>query len=276
MPVVRSGGVDIDYEVVNPGGKGVPVFLITGLGGVRGVWGLQLEDFSRNRPLVLHDHRGTGKSAKPRGAYSVRLMAQDVAAIMDALKMPKAHFVGSSTGGAINQVLCIDHPGRVQTASIVSSWPRSDAFFLRQFTMRKRVLLEMGWEAYTRLSAVTLHSPRYFTDHFGEIEKKENEQIRNAPPAEVMAERIDCIIAHDEWDRLGRIRAPVLVLVARDDVTTPPYYSEQLARLIPGAQLRVFEDGGHFVYIARPKEFNAAVRDFIRRNEPPLGAGGGS
>ncbi|MBI4252461.1 MAG: alpha/beta fold hydrolase [Candidatus Tectomicrobia bacterium] len=276
MPVVRSGGVDIDYEVVNPGGKGVPVFLISGLNGVRVSWGLQREAFSQGRPLVLHDHRGTGKSAKPRGAYSVRLMAGDVAAVMDALKIPKAHFVGSSTGGAINQVLCIDHPNRVQSASIVSSWPRGDAYFKRQFAMRKRVLLEMGWEAYTRLSAVTLNSPRFFTEHFAEIEKKENENLAGTPPAEIMAERIDCIMAHDEWDRLGEVRAPVLVLVARDDATTPPYYSEQLARLIPGAELRVLGDGGHFVYVARAAEFNAAVLDFMRRHEPRMPASGGS
>jgi aminoacrylate hydrolase len=273
---VRSGGVDIDYEVVNPGGKGTPVFLISGLNGARVSWGLQREAFSQNRPLILHDHRGTGKSAKPKGAYSVRLMAEDVIAVMDTLKIPKAHFVGSSTGGAISQVLCIDHPDRVQSSAIVSSWPRCDAYFKRQFTMRKRVLLEMGWEAYTRLSAITLNSPRFFTEHFEEIEKKENEALAAPPPAEIMAERIDCIIAHDEWDRLGRIQAPVLVLVARDDVTTPPYYSEQLVRLIPGAVLRVFEDGGHFVYVARAREFNAAVLDFIRRNEPKASAGSGS
>ena len=276
MPVVRSGGVDIDYEVVNPGGKGVPVFLISGLGGARGPWAAQVEDFSRNRPLVLHDHRGTGKSGKPCGAYSVRLMAEDVIAIMDALKIPKAHLVGSSTGGAINQVLCIGHPDRVQSASIVSSWPRSDAFFKRQFTMRKKVLLELGWETYTKLSAITLNSAKFLNDNIGEFEKKEAEAIRTAPPAEVMAERIDCIMAHDEWDRLGRIKAPVLVLVARDDATTPPYYSEQLVRLIPGAQLRVLEDGGHLVYIARAKEFNACVLDFIRRNEPRMSASSGS
>ncbi|MBI3127123.1 MAG: alpha/beta fold hydrolase [Candidatus Tectomicrobia bacterium] len=276
MPVVRSGGVDIDYEVVNPGGKGIPVFLISGLGGARAAWAAQAADFSQGRPLVLHDHRGTGKSGKPKGAYSVRLMAEDVLAVMDALRIPRAHLVGSSTGGAINQALCIDHPDRVQSAAIVSSWPRSDAFFKRQFAMRKKVLLELGWEAYTKLSAVTLNSPKFLNDHLEEFEKKEAEAIRAAPPAEVMAERIDCIMAHDEWDRLGRIKAPVLVLVARDDATTPLYYSEQLARLIPGAELRVFEEGGHLLYVPKAREFNACVLDFIRRHEPRMSASGGS
>jgi len=152
--------------------------------------------------------------------------------------------------------------------SIVSSCPRSDAFFIRQFTMRKRVLLEMGTEAYTRLSSFTLHSPRYFAENFEAIEKREEEQIRSAPPPEVMAERIDCIMAHDQMGRLGRIRAPVLVAVARDDAVTPLYYSQQLAQAIPGAELKVFEEGGHFVYLARAEEFNTAILGFIGHHEP--------
>jgi len=268
MPIVNSGGVDIDYEVLNPDAKTVPVFFISGLNGARSSWTSQLDAFSARGPVVLHDHRGTGKSAKPPGVYSVPNMAGDVAAVMDAVGAEKAHFVGSSTGGAIIQVLGIDHPDRVQSACICSSWPRSDAYFLRQFSVRKKILLEMGWEVYTRLSSFTLHSPAYFAEHHEAIEAKEDEQIANAPPAEIMAERIDCIMAHDQLGRLGRIRAPVLVAVGREDVVTPVYYSRQLAGAIPGAELKVFEEGGHFIYLSHAEEFNAAILDFIGRHEP--------
>ncbi|MDP7385712.1 MAG: alpha/beta hydrolase, partial [Nitrospinota bacterium] len=63
--------------------------------------------------------------------------------------------------------------------------------------------------------------------------KTEDERIQNAPPVEVAIERIDCIMAHDQLGRLGRIQAPVLVAVAKDDAVTPPPYSEQLAAAIP-------------------------------------------
>ena len=267
MPTVNSEGVSIDYEVINPGGSKTPAFLISGLGGVRASWTKQIDAFSSDRPLVLHDHRGTGKSDKPSGVYSVPNMAKDVAAVMDDLGMASAHLVGSSTGGAIIQVMCIDHPDRVKSASIVSSWPRSDAYFTRQFSVRKEVLLEMGWEAYTRFSTFTLHSPAFFADNFERIRAQESEAIRSAPPAEIMAERIDCIIAHDQLDRLGRIARPALVAVARDDVVTPLYYSRQLSGAIPGAELKIFEEGGHFVYLEKPDEFNEAVLEFIRRHD---------
>ncbi|MBT3351049.1 MAG: alpha/beta fold hydrolase [Nitrospinaceae bacterium] len=267
MPIVNSGGVDIDYEILNADSSATPVFFISGLGGGRESWPLQAEPFSKERPVVLHDHRGTGKSAKPPGVYSVPNMAGDVVAIMDDAGIPKAHLVGSSTGGAIIQIMCIDHPEKVQSAAITSSWPKSDAFFIRQFTMRKKILLELGWDDYTRISALSLHSPKFFTDNFSRIEDKENLMIKNAPPAEIMAERIDAIIAHDQIDRLGQITAPTLVAVAQDDACTPPYYSDQLVSKIPGAELHVFEWGGHFVYLANTEEFNRVIHAFIEKHD---------
>ena len=267
MPNVNSEGVAIDYEVINPDQTNTPVFLISGLGGIRASWTKQINAFSADRPLILHDHRGTGKSDKPSGVYSVPNMAKDITAIMDALEIEKAHLVGSSTGGAIIQVMCIDYPDRVKSGSIVSSWPKSDAYFTRQFSVRKQVLLEMGWETYTRFSTFTLHSPKFFTDNFHGIQLQENQSIANAPPAEIMAERIDCIIAHDQLDRLGQITSPVLVAVARDDIVTPLYYSQQLSDSIPNAELKIFDEGGHFVYLEKPIEFNESILEFIQRHD---------
>ena len=96
---------------------------------------------------------------------------------------------------------------------------------------------------------------------------QENQSIANAPPAEIMAERIECIIAHDQLDRLGQITSPVLVAVARDDVVTPLYYSYQLSDAIPGAELKIFDEGGHFVYLEKPVEFNESILEFIHLHD---------
>ncbi len=267
MPNAVSGGVDIDYEVLNPDAGGIPVFFISGLSGLRASWKNQIDAFIGRGTVVLHDHRGTGKSGKSPGVYTVPNMAGDMIAIMDDIGVEKGHFVGSSTGGAIIQVLCIDHPDRVQSAAICSSWAKADHFFERQFAMRKKVLVELGIEAYTKLSSISLHSPRSFNENYESIVKNEDERIRSAPSNEVAAERIDCIMAHDQLSRLGRIQVPVLVAVAGDDHCTPLYLSEQLAAAIPGAELKIFEEGGHFFYLSRAAEFNDMILGFIGRHE---------
>ena len=78
MGLVISDGVEIAYEILNSGGPGLPVFFIAGLGGARSSCMKQAVPFSNQRPVVLHDHRGTGNSAKPLGVYSVENMAADV------------------------------------------------------------------------------------------------------------------------------------------------------------------------------------------------------
>ena len=84
------------------------------------------------------------------------------------------------------------------------------------------------------------------------------------PPAEVLASRIDAIVAFDRRARLGEIRCPTLVVVAADDALTPPFYSEELAARIPDAKLVVLPTGGHFIPNLLPAEYNRAVGDFLR------------
>ena len=267
MATVESHGVIIDYEILNPERNETPVFFISGLGGIRSSWVKQLSPFMSRGPVVLHDHRGTGKSEKPSGVYSVEKMAEDIITIMDDLSIEKAHMVGTSTGGAIIQVLCIKFRKRIQSGVIASSWPKSDPYFIRQFEIRKEILLNMGWETHNRLSSFTLYSPEYFSNNFKEIQDNEERQLENMPPKEIMAERIDCIIKHDQLEELHKIQTPILVLVGREDFVTPVYYSEKIASLIPGSELKIFNKGGHFIYLTYPDDFNNTVLNFIKRNE---------
>jgi aminoacrylate hydrolase len=267
MATVDSGGVEISYEILNPDSPKVPVFFIAGLGGTRAMFFNQSPVFAADRPVVLHDHRGTGESAKPLGVYSVANMAADIIAIMDDAGIATAHMVGTSTGGAIIQILCLDYADRVQSAAICCSWPKSDAYFLRQFEMRKRVLAEMGTEALTKMTTIALNDPKFFTDHYEQMVENEKVMIATAPPPEVAAERIDAIMAHDEIDRLGAIDVPVIVVGANNDAVTPPYYSVDMAVRIPNAELKLFEDGGHFFFMVHVDEFNTDIADFMARNE---------
>ena len=267
MARVNSGGVEIVYDVMNADGPGVPLFLPAGLNGMRQACMKQAIPFSRERPVLVQDQRGTGESGKALGVYSVQNMAKDVIAIMDDAGIEKAHMVGTSTGGAIAQVLCLDYPDRVQTAAVRCSWMKCDHFFRRQFEMRKRILLAMGTEALMLLTSTTLNDPKWFTEYYDELLEREKGLLERAGPPQVDAERIDAIIAFDESQRLGQIKTPVTVIGAKNDAVCPPYYSEQLAVAIPGATLSLYEDGGHFFYLVHADRFNAEIRDFMTHHE---------
>src|SRR5438094_536100 len=95
------------YEVA---GDGPPLLLVPGLGGLGSFWQHQVAAFAGDFRVIVHDHRGCGRSSRSRIAYSVEQMADDVLQLMDALGIEAAHFVGHSTGGAIGQVIAQDRP----------------------------------------------------------------------------------------------------------------------------------------------------------------------
>lgn len=259
MPTAHVAGVDLAYTRT---GNGSPVMLIAGLSGNGRGWGEQIERFARDFDVIVPDHPGTGDSGPPE-RFTLAHHAQSMADLLRHLDCGPAHIVGSSTGGAIAQLLALDHSDVVRSISLVSSWARADDFFRHQFAVRKEVLQQMGPGSYASTSALFLFSPRFFREQYPEVERWLETASRGN--REVMGARIDMILEHDELDRLSEIHAPTLVLVGSADACTPPHLSRELAAAIPGADSVVIE-GGHLIYKEAVDEFHQAVAGFIRRH----------
>ena len=248
---------DVYHEIH---GTGDPVLLLAGLSGTGRGWGDQVDRFASEFTTIVADHPGTGDSAPPVGRATIEGHASALADMVRSIGCGPVHVVGSSTGGAIAQVMALDHPQVVRSIVLVSSWARADDFFRHQFAVRKDVLLRLGGAAYARTSALFLFSPRYFRNHYGQVDAWCG-QASSTDPAKMSA-RIDMILAHDQLDRLGAIDVPTMVLVGSDDVCTPVYFSEELADAIPGASLAVLA-GGHLIYKEDPAGFHRVVADFL-------------
>lgn len=263
MPKVSVAGGDIYYE---SHGSGAPVLLVPGLGGVGAYWNPNIPAFSRNHQVVIHDHRGTGQSSRSLIRYSVDQMTSDLIAVMDDLGIEKAHLVGHSTGGAMGQTLAVTHPERLLSLTIYASWTKADPFFRRVFEARRALLTKAGIDAYVRSTAVFLYPDWWINGNIGLLEEREKVVIPNFPPAEIVASRIDAIVEFDRTAALGSIKIPTLVICAKDDILTPPYYSQELARMIPGAELIELDRGGHCASETNTSAFNDAVLGFIDRH----------
>jgi len=261
MPTVSLGDADIYYEEK---GQGPPLMLVPGLVGTGSFFISQVPEFSRDFRTIVHDHRGAGRSSYSRIRYSVEQMADDTLRLMDALGVDAAHFVGHSTGGAIGQVIATDHPDRLRSLVLSATWAGPDAYFRRLFESRKQALLDSGIEAYLRLSALVQATPRWVSENDEFITELHRVAAAGYPPVEIVASRIDAILGHDRRRRLLQIRVPTLVIVARDDMITPSFYSEELASAIPGAKLVVLDGGGHFAPAIHATPYNAAVGAFLR------------
>jgi aminoacrylate hydrolase len=265
VPTAHIGDADIYYEEA---GSGPPLLLVPGLSGQGAFWLKQVPDFARDFRVIVHDHRGAGKSTWSRITYSVDQMAADVLRLMDQLGIASAHFVGHSTGGAIGQIIAQDHPRRLQSLVLSATWAGRDPYFRRLFDSRREILVKLGVESYLRASALALAPPWWVRDNDAALTEQHRQTAAASPPIEVLTSRIDAIVAFDRRARLGEIRTPTLVIVAQDDVVTPAFYSDELAARIPGAKLVVLDRGGHFVPQIVPEPYNAAVGGFLRAHLP--------
>jgi len=261
MPKASIGDAEIYYE---ESGQGEPLLLVPGLSGQGAFWSPQVADLSRDFRVVIHDHRGAGQSTHSRITYSVEQMADDVLKLMDALRIEAAHFVGHSTGGAIGQVIALEHPRRLRSLVLSATWAGPDPYFRRVFESRKEVLQTIGLEAYLRASALFLMPPAWVSANDRVLTEQHRAALAGAAPIEVMTSRIDAIVRHDRRARLGEIRVPTLVIVAQDDMITPRFYSDELASRVPGAKLVVLDGGGHFAPVAAADSYNRAVGGFLR------------
>jgi aminoacrylate hydrolase len=265
MPSLETQGISLYYELHGKPSE-PPVLLITGLGGVGRSWGEQVQRFADGHYVVLPDQRGTGQTTHAQDGYTTQQLADDMAALVDHLRLGPVHVVGASTGGAIAQYLALEHAEIVRSLTISSSFARFDPFVQREFEIRRKITAE--WDRHTLMSANSLFllGPRFTHDHPDRVSQW-IERAAAAPsgPAdrEIGLKRIDMIAAHDAYDRLGEIRIPTLVTCGTHNFCTTLALSEEIAARIPGAELVIFDDAGELIEFEQPEKFFQTVSRFI-------------
>lgn len=261
MPLFKlRDGAELYYE---SHGSGPPLFLVAGLGGDGRFWGDNTAELARRFTVIVHDHRGTGRSTLSKIAYSVQQMADDALQLIEGLGCSKVHWCGHSTGGAMGQVLAIEHPQRIDRLVLSATWAKTDAFFRRLFEVRALMLRELGPAAYVKSSALALNMPSWIRDHDADLAANEAKAGETIPYPEIVLSRIAAIVAHDRRDQLQKVTARTLAIVARDDTVTPLYFTEELVRLIPGCRAYVLPDGGHAYPAIHGREFRRVLTSFL-------------
>src|SRR5579875_4090242 len=207
MPSADSGGVRIHYELV---GNGDPLVLIGGLGVHTGEYRPLIDALARHHRVLAADNRGAGSSDRPDAPYSYEMMAADTVAAMDAAGVIAADVVGFSMGARIAIELCLAHPERVRTLTLIAGRPA-------------------GGSRLTRLlaRAATVAEP---------------------DGAHGLRRQLEAGNGYDVAGRVPDVRVPTLVLHGRHDRIVPVGAGRDLARLIPGAELHLMP-GGHLAVL---------------------------
>jgi pimeloyl-ACP methyl ester carboxylesterase len=221
--------------------------------------------FSERYRVIAFDNRGAGRSEKPMGAYSIRQMADDAAALMDALEVPASHVFGMSLGGMIAQEYVLRHPQRVQALILggttaggpkaVRPGPDVIGHFATVASLPIPQAIERGMSL--------LYSDEFLAANKDWLLKRALEMAPLMAPVHGLRGQAMAAISHNTHDRLNSISARTLVVSGTADRIVPHSNSVLIAEGVPGAQLVQFEGAGHGFLVERADEVNEAMLGFL-------------
>lgn len=245
-PALSSGyapvnGIRMYYAIY---GHGSPVILLHGGLANSDYWGNQIPELSRHYQVIVADSRGHGRSTRTAQPYSYGLMASDVIALMDFLKIRRAAIVGWSDGAIIGLDIAIHHPERLTklfafAANYNPSGVRSDIGENPTFN----AFIARCGQDYRRLSA----TPSQYKEFLAAIQKMWVTEPNYSK------------------DQLRSITVPVVIADGDHDEAIDRRQTEEMAALIPRAGLLIEPGVSHFSMLQAPRQFNEDVLDFLER-----------
>ncbi len=269
MPLVPVGAVTLFYERA---GDGPTVVLVPGLGGDHRLWHYQVPALTGRLDVIRVDNRGAGQSAMPDEPYTIAMLADDLAGLLDALGIARAHVVGASMGGFIAQEFALRHPhrlGRMVLCCTSPGGPRSVPIPQEAVS----VLVNRTGEPRTDLlrSFELMTTEGFRTAHPEIVEAHIAWRLAHPQPLFAYNRQLAAAGAHNAAERLGAIRAPTLVCHGTGDRIVPSENAVLLAEGIPQARLHLFEGSSHLFFWEQAAAFNRLVLEFLIEGDPEGG-----
>lgn len=258
MPIKTINGEP--FNIVVEGKAAGPVLLFSNsLSSNLSMWDAQAEALKDTYRIIRYDSRGHGKSTAPEGPYSIAELGRDALAILDSLRIGKAHFCGLSKGGMVGQWLLTHHRDRIGKAVLANTsaqMPPPDLW-----NGRIRNVTQNGMAAI-----VDATIERWFTKGFIERAPQEIAAVRKMIAATPAAGYCGCAAAirdMDQRESIRSIRLPTLVISGTHDGSTPPEKGREIAAAIPGARY-VELDAAHLSNIEQEQAFTDTVMAFLK------------
>lgn len=259
LPLLRAQVRGIDMAWRREGPARAPVVVLAhGILTDHRAWDAVAARLATSFSVLRYDLRGHGGSGSGPPPYTMEQLGDDAAALLDALKLDRVHFIGSSLGGMLAQQLAARHGERLLSLTLANT----AAVQLAPAAWEARIETVRG-AGVKALSEGTMQ--RWFSPRFLERAPAEVERMRSILCQTSADGYIGCAHAVrdlSQLDLLAKIELPTLVIAGSQDEATPPAQSAQLCSAIAGARL-VTLDAAHQSALEQPAAFCEAWRSFV-------------
>jgi 3-oxoadipate enol-lactonase len=257
---IKANGIMTNYELSGRSGAPTVAFSHSLASSVM-MWEPQLEALEGRYQVLRYDTRGHGASEPAPAPYSFELLAADLVGLLDALGVPRVHFVGLSMGGMIGQILGLTNPDRLLGLVLCDTSAATPPAGRQMWKERIEAVRREGLAGQLKPTM-----QRWFTDEFLARRPPVLEAIERqflATPVEGYAGCGGALMAFDNAARTAEIRVPTLVLTGADDPGMNEAAARAMQEKIPGAKLAVIAKARHLPNVERPEEFNKALLGFL-------------
>jgi 3-oxoadipate enol-lactonase len=252
------------FNVLVEGDETKPTLLVSNpLGTNLHLWDRQMPALLEHFRVVRTDSRGHGESVADAGPYSIEGLGRDALAILDALGIEKAHWLGLSKGGMVGLWVLVHAPGRIGRAVLANTAARVPGPDL--WNSRIRSARATGMDAIAEAVA-----ERWFTKDFRKSHVEEVERVLSmvrATPLQGYLATCSALRDMDLREAIRGVAVPVLVITGCHDLSTPPEMGALIASSIAGAKLVTLE-ASHISNVEASADFTTAVVDFLAGAEP--------
>lgn len=254
----KINGIKLYFDML---GNGQALFFIHGLGENADSWFFQKEFFKESFKVITMDLRGHHRTENGDKVISIELFAEDIIALMDYLKIEKAHFVGISMGGLILQELTKKYQYRISTLSICDSAAFVTEENSNKLEGRKKMIQEKNMDEMSEFIVKTCLAVPYKQEVY-DMAFNIFRLNRKIP----YTQSTIATFSVDYRNDLKNILIPTLLLVGKQDITTPISANRYMQSEIKNSELVIIPDAGHLTKIEQPELFNREIKKFIDKH----------
>ena len=222
---------------------------------------------------LRYDFRGQWDSERTPGPYTMELLAEDLAALMDHLQIESAHLLGISFGCFISQKFSAMYPDRVKSLLMMNTTPviRARQRFILETWCKLNEMAED--DLYFDMMSATIFSDKFFEENIETFEESRKmlhiglERVPDLSKGQYLLNKasMDNLAGDGLLPDLPKIKCPTHVVTSEFDDLYHPKYSEMLAEKIEGAQLTVVPGVGHTITREAPEVANRLIMEHLEK-----------
>lgn len=234
---VKINGIQMGYDDI--GHEGPTIVLIHGFGLNRNIWRELAETYLSPQRVILPDVRGHGESEAPEGPYPMTLLAEDILALLDFLKVEKPMICGHSMGGYITLAFAEKYPERIAGMGLIATHAKADP--PEKKADRYQMVEDVGEQGAVVLAKSL--APKLTKDE-GVLEQT-YEILANTNPMGIIGVLQGMAERPDRTELLTNVRIPVLVLAGEEDQLIDAEDARKMSMTIPNSKFFLASGAGH-------------------------------